>query len=155
SVRTRFLPIFECPSEKIVTTFTVTDQNNQPLCDVAYSSYIAVNGNGGDSDHPADNDGPFLRNRHFRIAEITAGLSTTMFIGERSTTMSYSSWVGAVTQGIVPSQRDPTAWELAGALVLGHAGPHLPNNPLVTDADAFSSNHIQGVNFLFGDGSVR
>ena len=41
------------------------------------------------------------------------------------------------------------------ALVLGHAGPHLPNNPLVTDADAFSSGHSQGVNFLFGDGSVQ
>ena len=32
---------------------------------------------------------------------------------------------------------------------------HLPNNPLVFDADATSSYHRLGVNFLFGDGSVR
>ena len=69
--------------------------------------------------------------------------------------MSYTSWTGAVTGGIVPSRRDPAAAESAAALVMGHAGPHLPNNPDVTDADAFSSNHSQGVNFLFGDGSVR
>jgi len=31
----------------------------------------------------------------------------------------------------------------------------MPNNPFVTDADAMWSGHIQGVNFLFGDGSVR
>jgi prepilin-type N-terminal cleavage/methylation domain-containing protein len=155
AARIQFLNIYGCPSEQLVTTFTVTDQNLQPLCDVGYGSYIAVNGNGGVSDHAGDNDGPFLRNRRFRIPEIVDGLSTTLFIGERSTTMSYTTWVGAVTGGIVTSQRDPTAFELAAALVLGHAGPHLPNNPLVTDADAFSSNHIQGVNFLFGDGAVH
>jgi prepilin-type processing-associated H-X9-DG protein len=39
--------------------------------------------------------------------------------------------------------------------VLGHCGPHLPNDNIVTDADAFSSAHPLGVQFLFGDGSVR
>jgi prepilin-type processing-associated H-X9-DG protein len=39
-------------------------------------------------------------------------------------------------------------------LVLGHCGPHLPNDSIVTDADAMSSAHPQGVQFLFGDGSV-
>ena len=43
----------------------------------------------------------------------------------------------------------------AAALVLGHCGPHIPNNPLVTDADALSSYHPQGVHFLFGDGSIH
>jgi prepilin-type processing-associated H-X9-DG protein len=31
----------------------------------------------------------------------------------------------------------------------------ITDNPSVTDADAFSSGHVQGVNFLFGDGSVQ
>jgi prepilin-type N-terminal cleavage/methylation domain-containing protein/prepilin-type processing-associated H-X9-DG protein len=149
------LPIFSCPSDDGPATFTVYDGNGQALCDVAHGSYVAVNGNGGVSDHAGDNDGPFLRNTPFRIADIRDGLSNTLFIGERSTTMSYTTWTGAVTGGVVPSRRDPAAVEAAAALVLAHCGPHLPNNPLVTDADAFSSGHILGVNFLFGDGSVR
>jgi prepilin-type N-terminal cleavage/methylation domain-containing protein/prepilin-type processing-associated H-X9-DG protein len=154
--RVAVVPIFICPSDpKQPETFTVIDANGNPICDVAWSAYVAINGNGGVSDHAADNDGAFLRNRGFRIADITDGLSNTLFVGERSTTMSLTTWTGAVTGGIVPSLRDPTAAELAPALVLAHCGPHMPNNPDVTDADATSSGHILGVNFLFGDGSVH
>ncbi len=149
------LKVFQCPADAAPPTFTVFDVNGQSLCDVAYGNYIACNGNGGVSDHAADNDGAFLENRRFKTTAITDGLSHTLFIGERASSMSYTTWTGAVTFGIVPSRRDPTAAESAAALVLGHAGPHLPNNPLVTDADAFSSNHLDGVNFLFGDGSVQ
>ena len=76
--------------------------------------------------------------------------------------MSSSTWTGAVTNGVVPAVRytnvdDQLAnAELASALVLSHGSrDHLPNNPLVFDADATSSFHISGVNFLFGDGSVH
>jgi len=155
TARTTPVPIYLCPANPFAKTFTVNDANGQPLCDVAHGSYIAVNGNDGVSDHAADNDGAFIRNQRFKTSAISDGLSSTLFIGERSTTMSYTTWTGAVTGGVVPSRRDPSAVELAPALVMGHAGPHLPNNPLVTDADAFSSNHPQGVNFLFGDGSVH
>src|SRR5262245_2788891 len=76
--------------------------------------------------------------------------------------MSDTTWTGAVTNGVVPAIRytDPADQfanaEGAPALVLAHGSrDHLPNNPLVFDADATSSFHTQGVNFLFGDGSVR
>jgi len=147
--------VFLCPADSPPETFTVFDGNGQPICDVGYANYIAVNGNGGVSDHAGDNDGAFLRNKRFKTSDISDGLSNTLFIGERAASMSYTTWTGAVTGGTVPSRRDPAAAELGAALVLGHAGPHLPNNPLVTDADAFSSNHHQGVNFLFGDASVH
>jgi prepilin-type N-terminal cleavage/methylation domain-containing protein/prepilin-type processing-associated H-X9-DG protein len=156
TARTTWLPIFACPSDQNQPeSFTVYDANGNPICDVAYGSYVACNGNGGVSDHAGDNDGAFLRRRTLRIADFTDGLSQTIFIGERSSTMSMTTWTGAVTNGIVPSLRDPLASESAAALVLAHCGPHLPNNHLVTDADAFSSGHTPGVNFLFGDGSVH
>jgi prepilin-type processing-associated H-X9-DG protein len=109
-----------------------------------------------------DNNGAFIRNRHLRIADISDGLSNTLFVGERATNMSSTTWTGAVTNGVVPAQRYPDPLdrlsnaEGAPALVLAHGSrDHLPNNPLVFDADATSSYHISGVNFLFGDGSVQ
>jgi prepilin-type processing-associated H-X9-DG protein len=76
--------------------------------------------------------------------------------------MSSTTWTGAVTGGIVPAQRYPDAAdqlanaEAAPALVLAHGSrDHVPNNPLVFDADATASFHVSGVNFLFGDGSVH
>ena len=41
-------------------------------------------------------------------------------------------------------------------VVLAHGSrDHIPNDQLVFDADAVSSFHPAGVNFLFGDGSVH
>ena len=46
--------------------------------------------------------------------------------------------------------------EASAALVLAHGSrDHIPNDQLVFDADAVSSFHPAGVNFLFGDGSVH
>lgn len=149
------LAVQQCPSEVFDGTFTVTDSSETPLAEVAHGSYVAVNGNGGVSTSAQTNDGAFLRNRALRPADIIDGLSNTLFISERATSMSFTTWTGAVTNGIVPSIRSPGDFEQAAALVLGHCGPHIPNNPAVTDADALSSFHPQGVHFLLGDGSVR
>lgn len=153
--RRQMLAVQQCPSEIFASIFTVNDQSGSPLADVAHGSYVAVNGNGGVSDSAGTNDGAFLRNRVFGPAHISDGLSNTFFISERATSMSFTTWTGSVTNGSVPSIRDPGAAEAAAALVMGHCGPHVPNNPLVTDADALSSFHPQGVHFLFGDGSIH
>lgn len=142
---------FRCPSELHSPQFTV----DATSVTVGYGNYVGVNGNGGVGDFAGTNDGSFLRNRWFKIAEIADGLSNTLFVGERCSRMSLTTWTGAVTDGEVPSQLEPAAIEEPAALVLSHAGPHTPNNPEVTDADACSSFHPIGVNFLFGDGSVH
>ena len=161
-VRVNPIAAYVCPSEPNPRSFTVVDANGNPICDVAHGSYVAMNGVLGVSSDAFDNNGAFLRNRNMKIAEITDGLSNTLFVGERCTNMSNTTWTGAVTNAIVPAQRYPLPAdqlanaEAASALVLSHGSrDHLPNNPLVFDADATASFHIGGVNFLFGDGSVR
>jgi prepilin-type N-terminal cleavage/methylation domain-containing protein len=153
--RQRSLAVFQCPSEVFDGVFKVSDQSGNPLADVAHGSYVAVNGNGGVSVSAGTNDGAFVRNRVFRPADIRDGLSNTFFVSERATSMSFTTWTGAVTKGTVPSIRSPGDFEQAAALVLGHCGPHLPNDNIVTDADALSSFHAAGVHFLFGDGSIH
>src|SRR5262249_20687573 len=83
------------------------------------------------------------------------GTSNTLLVGERCTTMSLATWVAAIPGAQVPSVRAPGSFSGSSALVLGHCGPHLPNDAIVTDADAMSSAHTGGVQFLFGDGSVH
>jgi prepilin-type N-terminal cleavage/methylation domain-containing protein/prepilin-type processing-associated H-X9-DG protein len=156
AARTQFLPIYSCPSDRFVGRFILTDGGGNNWT-VAHASYVACNGNDGVDDNSAPpHTGAFVRGaKGLRIADMTDGLSNTFFVGERCTTMSLSTWAGAVTGAQVPSLRDPGSYSGASALVLGHCGPHLPNDDIVTDADAMSSAHGAGVNFLLGDGSVR
>ncbi len=156
------LPVFVCPSEIESGPIAVVDANGNPICDVGRSSYVAMNGVLGVTSDAFDNNGVFLRNRRVRMADITDGLSNTLLVGERASNMSRASWTGAVTGGVVPAQRYPDPAdqlanaEAAAALVLSHGSrDHIPNDQLVFDADAVSSYHTAGVNFLFGDGSVH
>ncbi len=165
-----YLPIYGCPSAPDAQQFTIPttdayDSDGNSLGStpaflpfvVAHATYIGVNGNGGVTGNQAVNDGAFQENKSFRHAEITDGLSNTFFITERSSKMSNTTWVGAITNaGVIDNKtNDPADTEGAAAFVLGHCGAHAPNNPLVFDADATSSGHLGGVNFLFGDGSVH
>jgi prepilin-type N-terminal cleavage/methylation domain-containing protein len=156
NARVQFLSFFSCPSDKPVLTFTISDDTNTNTYEIAHGSYVACNGNDGVDDLTTPpHTGAFVRGTPFRIEDIQDGLSNTLFVGERCTTMSLSSWVGALTNMQVPSVRAPGNFSGASCLVLGHCGPHLPNDSIVTDADAFSSAHPLGVQFLFGDGAVR
>jgi prepilin-type N-terminal cleavage/methylation domain-containing protein/prepilin-type processing-associated H-X9-DG protein len=168
--RTLQLKVFLCPSGANVEPFTVVDGSGNPILDVnnqpviiSYGSYVAMNGApAGVTSDAFDNDGAFIRNQRLAIKDVTDGLSNTLFIGERCTNMSLTSWVGAVQGSVVPDLRftavpsQLASAEGDSALVLAHGSTsHLPNDKLVTDADATSSYHTAGVNFLFGDGSVH
>lgn len=155
AARVQPLKVFLCPSDRYLSRFSVTDGGANTWT-LAQASYVACNGNDGVDDFSTpEHTGAFVRGTGYKLSDITDGLSNTFFIGERSTTMSVATWAGAVTGAQVPSVRAPGSYSGAAALVLGHCGPHMPNDRIVTDADAMSSNHSGGVQFLFGDGSVQ
>ena len=148
------------------------DANGNPV-QVAHSNYVGIFGNPEITPDPGflslapDRSsayrGMFYRNAKVRFADVTDGTSTTLFVGERSSNLAYATWTGAVTGGQVPP-KIPDAYgygpEGAPVMILGHSGdasdvpPHTPNSP-VNHVDDFWSQHAQGVNFLFVDGSVR
>jgi prepilin-type N-terminal cleavage/methylation domain-containing protein/prepilin-type processing-associated H-X9-DG protein len=140
--RRQSLTLFRCPSDQRYDTFVVLGTDERPLTEVAHSNYVASFGSNEIEENPGAGNGVFFRNSRIRFADITDGTSHTLTIGERSGNLAKATWTGAV----------PGAEE-APALVLGSAD-HTPNHPAAHGED-FWSRHIQGVNFLFGDGSVR
>ena len=117
-------------------------------------------GTGEIPDFPDTGEGIFYRDSSTRIADITDGTSNTIAVGERASNLAFSTWTGAVTNGMVKNLSgmpgsDDQPWPV---FVLGHTGTviegQLPNNT-TGHADDFTSRHAGGVNFLFADGSVR
>jgi prepilin-type processing-associated H-X9-DG protein len=93
------------------------------------------------------------------------GSSNTLFVGERAWVWQgkvrspCTTWVGAVSNAVIPQTLNPAlGYEVEGVMVLTNSGSvaegRVPNNTLDHVEDS-SSNHGNGVNFLFGDGSVR
>lgn len=160
SAETSALNIFWCPSDKRVEPVPVYAMGGSTvLMSLGQSNYSAVNGVLETSSHPGDNGGAFLRNSRFRFADISDGLSNTLFVGERNSGHANLVWAGSPVGGSLP------AWQAAApygsaegpqGLVVSHASRnHRPNDPAVSDADVFYSLHPGAVNFVFGDGSVR
>jgi prepilin-type N-terminal cleavage/methylation domain-containing protein len=87
-------------------------------------------------------NGVFYLNKMHKFRDVTDGLSQTVMVGERSSAIAPSTWVGVVPH----SEHGP------GRVVgIGEAPPNF-------DLDAFhnfSSFHPGGVHFVLGDGSVH
>jgi prepilin-type N-terminal cleavage/methylation domain-containing protein len=156
AVRTIFLRIFYCPADQELTTFVVTDSGVNSW-ELAQGSYVACNGNDGVDDFTTPpHTGAFLRStKGFRSAQITDGLSNTLFVGDRTSRLSYSTWIGGPTGALNPFLMAPGNFGAEVTLLMCHAGPTGPNTPGVFDADSTSSPHRLGVPFVFGDSSVH
>ena len=114
-------------------------------------------------------NGPFYRNSKTRVADVTDGLSKTVFIGEHSSMLSNKTWVGVVPGAATCPRLDLLPWpsdcNSGGCLVGVHSGPdvhdhpnviiHAPNNPFGHTDEMWGEHGAPGCNVLFGDGGVR
>src|SRR5262245_39227545 len=142
-----FLPAHWCPSDQKLRTFAAGGTGTI----LAQGNYIAVSGIEETAEYPGNNTGPFLRNSRFTFADITDGLSNTLFVGERNSRHANATWTGAVPGTTLPALKSADPHGDAGAapgLVLGHGNRvHYPNDPQLLDPDVFFSRHPGGANF--------
>ncbi len=192
------LKVYQCPSDPNQQPCVLYNWNGGPTITVAHSNYVGCNGweecyygASGDPEAGAGTDGLggsfgrsgvglFYRNSRTRFADVLDGTSNTVFVGERSSNHSPSTWTGAVTLAMCPAWMatqpytapntppsqapvgpNGSAYDNADygeALIFAHCNAtHLPSadNPIY-DPDTFYSFHTpRGANFLFGDGSVH
>src|SRR5438270_7717632 len=176
------LKVYLCPADAYQQNFTVWPTNIV----VAHSSYVGCNGweecfngAGGDPQGGSGTDGLsggyglagvglFYRNSRTRIANVTDGLSNTIFVGERSGDHAPATWTGAVPGGRCPawmavqppapySPPPSPAYDNADfdeALCLAHCNAtHLPHADFpIFDPDTSYSMATGGANLLFRDG---
>jgi prepilin-type N-terminal cleavage/methylation domain-containing protein len=113
-------------------------------------------------------NGPFFRNSHTRVRDVTDGLSQTVFVGECSSVLTNKTWVGVVPWSCTPPQNPPVGigdTNSGGCLVGAHSGPdahdhpniiiHAPDNPFGHTDEMYAQHTPPGCNVLFGDGSAR
>ncbi|MGQ9760319.1 MAG: DUF1559 family PulG-like putative transporter [Thermogutta sp.] len=89
-----------------------------------------------------EGNGVLYHNSYLDLAAIGDGLSQTFFVGERTIALGYATWTG-----VLPGDACAPAAVVASA--------EYPPNLRQAHAHNFSSQHPQGANFLFGDGSVH
>ncbi|MDA1018220.1 MAG: DUF1559 domain-containing protein [Planctomycetota bacterium] len=149
-IRTEPLSVYRCPSDTGPQVWDInTDGTNTPLATIATSNYVACFGTDEIDDcnnYPLGaacrSNGVFFHNSYVRMRDITDGTNHTFLGGERSSELSLSTWLGAVPGGDEPYAR-----------ILG-VGDHPPNFPAAHPED-FSSGHVGGAQFVFGDAHVQ
>lgn len=145
AVRSRPLAVFRCPSDPADDdAFELEPEagGDGPTTLLARANYVGVFGTTEIEDQASAGDGVLFHNSHVAHRQIVDGLSQTLLVGERSSRLGGSTWLGVVAGG-----------EEAMARVVGSSdhGPNGENGHL----DDFSSEHAGGTHFVGGDAAVR
>jgi prepilin-type processing-associated H-X9-DG protein len=162
-VRNTDLPIMRCPSDIAEPTFELFREISHhasarssavsegapdtPVTDALVSlpaaNYVGVYGTlEADETFPAPKgDGPIISDRKVRLEDLSRGQSHTLIIGERTTAMVPSTWLGIDFHG-----------EDAACRIVGSAMTSPNCEPC--DECEFASRHSGGANFVWADGHV-
>ncbi len=138
-----------------------------PVFTNIYTSETAQITHNGDVSKVAD--GPFYRNSRTRFADVSDGLSKTIFLGEHSSRLSEKTWVGVVPGAFThPAFESPeNGSDAAATLVLVHGGPSggeldITGEPIIHPINfptyhvgQMYAEHPGGGNVALGDASVR
>ncbi|HWB11370.1 MAG TPA: DUF1559 domain-containing protein [Pirellulales bacterium] len=172
------IPQYVCPSAVNMgspAVYNVVDASGNTLASFARANYVGVAGRyspwqqyydpGADLVTAAPVDGMLFRNSHTRMADVLDGTSHTLFVSEKTPYHSDSTWVGVVPGGVT----NPTLHfaivgsDPSSSQVNVHTGPtpgevppviKPPSQPFA-NTDEVWSNHPNGANCLFVDGSVK
>lgn len=174
------VPQYTCPSATDMGryVYNVVDASGNTLATFARANYVAVAGRfspwqqyfAPDSDLSTVNvggftvDGMLYRNSRTRLADVRDGTSHTLIVSEKTPYHSDSTWVGVVPGGVT----NPTVQfaivgpDPSSSQVNVHTGPTPGETPPVikppsqpfANTDEVWSNHPNGANCLFVDGSV-
>jgi prepilin-type N-terminal cleavage/methylation domain-containing protein/prepilin-type processing-associated H-X9-DG protein len=153
------LKAFLCPSDQVPPVpFDIQNASLGTICQAAPCSYAASCGSDASEVDDPEGNGVFYRNSSVRFTDITDGLSNTVFLGDRAWADTKGTWVGIPSDAVtLPGSTNPWQTTIAPGqtLVLAHANWINIKTDSDGGLDDFSSKHPDGVNLLFGDGSVR
>lgn len=140
--RRAVIPIYLCPSDATPSDRFLVSGHCAHDIELGRSNYVGVFGTDEIEDDPGNGSGLFFHNSYLRFADVLDGLSNTLAVGERSSRLGDSTWVG-----MIHGASD------AMARIVGSCD-HVPNHP-AGHFDDFSSHHATGAHFVFADGSVH
>jgi prepilin-type N-terminal cleavage/methylation domain-containing protein/prepilin-type processing-associated H-X9-DG protein len=169
----RVVSTYLCPSVSDTSrTYLVKDETGTVLAEFSRAHFVFSSGRPEVWEDPEQDlssiaDGVFFRNSRISIRHITDGTSHTVFAGEQTPFHSDSTWVGIVpgaqTCANVANFSQSIPCDAAAPQINVHSGGgvdeglmiiHPPNNA-VGFVDEMYSEHPDGANVLFGDGSVQ
>jgi prepilin-type N-terminal cleavage/methylation domain-containing protein/prepilin-type processing-associated H-X9-DG protein len=178
------VPIFLCPSATGNTpTVGVTDISMNTLNNAVFARANYVHNIGWNDiwSSPATTNyedpvkgcnGVMYRNSKVRQADVTDGLSNTVFAGERTPYLADAVWAGVVPGAKHYSYNEFASsgtggtginYDNAGSYVGANSGPSIYEDPQIIHppnwpgghTDQMHAQHTGGANVLMGDGSVR
>jgi prepilin-type N-terminal cleavage/methylation domain-containing protein/prepilin-type processing-associated H-X9-DG protein len=164
---------FICPADRAPKNVSFTPPKSAATYFFSANSYVANAGTWGFPNTLMDQTGVMFINSSVRITDISDGTSTTFLIGERNRIdpnldlvygaqylEQLSGWSWTTSTSGPTSPPSPGAYYLGGAQQgLNFQFPAIASDPqqawLTQRLNSYGSNHAQGANFCFADGSVR